>query len=246
MPNHVLAGQSGARRPEGYVAEGEPVTADELRATAAVAGVALEAGDALLIHCGRDNCSLGLQPYAGPEITSRRGASMYRYTEAGALRRMVRQATTSRPLAWLSARILPNIDRVAYRSTRGRFTFSRWMSGLPVVMLTTTGARTGQPRTTPVLGIPAGDGLVVVAANFGQTRDPSWYHNLRAHPRVSVTAGGVEREYDAHELAGEERDRQFQEAVRMNPGWLRYRTWAGDRQIPVIRLDRVTSESEDR
>lgn len=171
---------------------------------------------------------------------------MYRYTEAGALRRMVRQATTSRPLAWVCARILHRIDRVAYRSTRGRFTFSRWMSGLPVVMLTTTGARTGQPRTTPVLGIPAGNGLVVVAANFGQLHQPAWYYNLRAHPRVSVTADGVAREYDAHELAGEERDQQFQEAVRMNPGWLRYRAWAGDRQIPVVRLDRVASGPEDR
>ncbi len=171
---------------------------------------------------------------------------MYRYTEAGALRRIVRQATTSRPLAWLIARILHRIDRVAYRSTRGRFTFSRWMSGLPVVMLTTTGARTGQPRTTPVLGIPATDGLVVVAANFGQLHHPAWYYNLRAHPRVSVTADGMTREYDAHELTGEERDQQFQEAVQMNPGWLRYRTWAGDRQIPVIRLDRVVSEPEAR
>jgi deazaflavin-dependent oxidoreductase (nitroreductase family) len=171
---------------------------------------------------------------------------MYRYTEAGALRRIVRQATTSRPLAWLSARILHRIDRVPYRSTRGRFTFSRWMSGLPVVMLTTTGARTGQPRTTPVLGIPAADGLVVVAANFGQHHHPAWYYNLRAHPRVSVTADGMTREYDAHELTGGERDQQFQEAVQMNPGWLRYRTWAGDRQIPVIRLDRVVSEPEAR
>jgi len=171
---------------------------------------------------------------------------MYRYTEAGALRRMVRRATTTRPLAWMSARVLPRLDRIAYRSTRGRFTFSRWMSGLPVVMLTTTGARTGRARTTPVLGIPDGDRLVVVAANFGQQHHPAWYHNLRAHPRVSVTVHGVTRDYDAHELAGEERDRQFQQAVKMNPGWLRYRTWAGDRQIPVIRLDRVASDPQDR
>ncbi len=171
---------------------------------------------------------------------------MYQYTEAGVLRRVVRQATTSRPLAWLSARILPSIDRVVFRATQGRTTFSMWLSGLPVVLLTTMGSRTGQPRTTPVLGIPDGDRLVVVAANFGKRNHPSWYHNARAHPRVSVAVDGVAREYEAHELMGEERDRQFQEAVRMNPGWLRYRTWAGDRQIPVIRLDRVPSDSDDR
>jgi len=120
------------------------------------------------------------------------------------------------------------------------------MSGLPVVMLTTTGARTGQPRTTPVLGIPASGGLVVVAANFGQAHDPAWYHNLRAHPRVWVTADGVTREFDAHELAGTARDQQFQEAIRVNPAWLRYRTWAGDRQIPVIKLDLAVSDPKDQ
>jgi deazaflavin-dependent oxidoreductase (nitroreductase family) len=113
-------------------------------------------------------------------------------------------------------------------------------------MLTTKGARTGQPRTTPVLGIPASNGLVVVAANFGQAHNPAWYHNMHASPRVSVTADGVTREFDAHELAGEARDQQFEEAVRMNPGWLRYRTWAGDRQIPVVKLDLALNEREDQ
>jgi deazaflavin-dependent oxidoreductase (nitroreductase family) len=108
--------------------------------------------------------------------------TMYRFADASAARRIVRQATTSRPLAWLSARILHRIDRLADLATRGRFTFSRWMPGLPVVMLTTTGARTGQPRTTPVLGIPDGRRPVVIASNFGQQTDPAWCHNLRGTP----------------------------------------------------------------
>jgi deazaflavin-dependent oxidoreductase (nitroreductase family) len=168
---------------------------------------------------------------------------MYRYAEAGALRRIVRLATTSRPLAWLSARILHRIDRVVYRSTRGRATFSGWMSGLPVVLLHTTGARTGSPRTSPVLGIPDGNRLIVIGANFGRPQHPAWYHNLRVHPTVSVTVDGTTREFEAHELAGDERDRKFDEAVEMNPGWLRYRSWAGERQIPVIRLDPAANES---
>ncbi len=106
-------------------------------------------------------------------------------------------ACLSRPWAWLSARVLHRIDRVACRATRGRTTFSAWMSGLPVVLLTTTGARMGQPRTTPVLGIPAGDGLVVIAASFGRREHPAWYHNLRADPRVTVTVTSVRRTYDA-------------------------------------------------
>ncbi len=51
----------------------------------------------------------------------------------------------------------------------------------------------------------------------------------------------VSREYEAHQLAGEDRERQFGVAVQLNPGWLRYRSWAGERQIPVIRLDPINS-----
>ena len=171
---------------------------------------------------------------------------MYRYAEASRLRRAIRRAVTTRPVAWLSTRVLHRIDRVAYRATGGRTTVSSWLSGLPVVMLTTTGARTGLPRTTPVLGIPHGDQLVVIAANFGKESNPAWYHNMTARPRVSVAVEGVTREYVAQELAGTERECQFAEAVQMNPGWLRYRTRAGSRQIPVLRLDPVTPDADDR
>ncbi|WP_433060678.1 nitroreductase family deazaflavin-dependent oxidoreductase [Dactylosporangium sp. CS-033363] len=164
-------------------------------------------------------------------------ADMYTYAEAGPVRRVVRQVVTSRPVAWMSARYLPAVDRVALRWTRGRWLPSRWVTGLPVVRLTTVGARSGALRTSPVLGIPAGEGLVVLAANFGQARNPAWYHNLRAHPRVTVTAGSGVREFDAVELEGEERERWFAEALRLNPGWRRFRTRAGARGIPVVRLE---------
>lgn len=120
---------------------------------------------------------------------------------------------------------------------------SRWVSGLPVVQLTTTGARTGILRTTSVLGIPDGHRLIVIASNFGQRQHPAWYHNIRANPQVSVSVDGNDRTYRARELTGKNRDEQFQQAVRMNPGWLRYRTWAGERQIPVIELNPVPASA---
>jgi deazaflavin-dependent oxidoreductase (nitroreductase family) len=167
---------------------------------------------------------------------------MYRYAEANPLRRIVRQAASTRPMAWLFARILHRIDGVTYRATRGRTTASMWSTGLPMVMLTTTGARTGQPRTVPVVGIPHGDQLVLIASNYGQQRHPAWYHNIRAQPAVSVAVHGVTREYVAHELAGAERESRFEDAIQVHPGWLHYQTWAGDRQIPVILLDPVTGK----
>jgi deazaflavin-dependent oxidoreductase (nitroreductase family) len=105
-----------------------------------------------------------------------------------------------------------------------------------VVMLTTTGAKTGRRRTLPVLGLPDGDTLVVIASNYGQRHNPSWYHDLQAHPRASVTVAGVTLEVEAHELSGEERARYYQRGIEVNAGWVKYRKRA-NRRIPVIRLD---------
>lgn len=163
----------------------------------------------------------------------------YGYAEAGPVRRAVRLAVTSRPVARLSVRLLPGLDRAVFRLTGGRVTPSAWVSGLPVVLLRTTGARTGQVREARVLGVPDGHGLVVIAANFGQPTNPAWYHNVRANPEVTVVDGGVSRGFRAEELTGAERDRQFERAVRMNPGWLRFRDRAGVRDIPVVRLSPV-------
>jgi deazaflavin-dependent oxidoreductase (nitroreductase family) len=163
--------------------------------------------------------------------------SVYDYAASGAFRRSVRLLVTSRPVAQLSSRLLPGLDRFAFRVTRGRFTFSAWVTGLPILLLTTRGARTGEPRNARVLGIPDRDGFIIVAANFGQRANPAWYHNLRAHPRVSVAAEDAGGTYYARELSGAERERGFQRALSLNPGWQRFQKRAGERAIPVIRLD---------
>ena len=157
----------------------------------------------------------------------------------GGLRRLVQHAGATRPLAWLSIRVLHRADRLVFRASGGRTTLSSVVSGLPIIMLTTTGAKTGQPRTLPVVAIPDGDRLIVIASNFGQRRHPAWYHNLRAHPRARVTVGGVTREYEAHEVEGADWERYYQRGVDLNPGWTRYRARVGDRRIPVLRLDPV-------
>jgi len=166
-----------------------------------------------------------------------------RYASAGVLRRQVRILVTSRPLAWLAALLLPGLDRAAFRLTRGRVTFSAWVTGLPVVQLTTIGARSSAPRTARVLGIPDAGGFIVVAANFGQTANPAWYYNLRARPQAWIVADGVAVEYRARELTGLERDQGFQRAISLNPGWRRFQKRARPRAIPVMRLTRVGAEN---
>jgi deazaflavin-dependent oxidoreductase (nitroreductase family) len=116
-----------------------------------------------------------------------------RYREAGPIQRFTRWSAATAPMSWLCARVLHHLDRLVDRRTRGRHTLSSWVSGTLMVMLTTTGAKTGRQRTSPVLSVPDGDNLVVIASNWGQRQHPAWYHNLCVHPTATVTVGDVPR-----------------------------------------------------
>src|SRR5829696_4315935 len=131
------------------------------------------------------------------------------------------QAATA-PMSRLWARTLHHLDRLVFRLTKERHTFSTLASGLPVVMLTTTGAKSGKQRTSPVLGIPDGERIALVASNWGQHRHPGWYHNLRANPRASISVGGVTRRAGLRSARG---GAGAAVAARLGsvpwPGWLR-------------------------
>ena len=152
------------------------------------------------------------------------------------LQRTVRRTAATRPLAWLYARIQQPLDALTYRLSRRRTTLSAWMAGVQLVMLTTTGAKTGRRRTAPVLAIRDGEAFIVIASNFGRPRNPSWYHNLQADPRAWAEVEGSGGPYEARELEGAERDRGFRLGVEIYPGFEHYVRWAG-RRIPVLRLE---------
>jgi len=159
------------------------------------------------------------------------------YSRANPLQRFLRTFAGSGPGSWLFARLLHRIDPPVYRLTGGRHTFASLVSGIPVVMLTTTGARSGRPRTVPVLGLPTPDGLAVIASNFGQHHHPAWYHNLRADPRAEIEVGGATRPCRAVEAEGERRSRIWQEGLKVYPGWSQYERRAEHRRIAVFVLD---------
>lgn len=151
--------------------------------------------------------------------------------------RLVRRTAATRPMSKVYGVIQQPLDQLAYRLSRGRATVSSWLAGVEITILTTTGARTGQPRTLPVLGVPDGDGVIVIASNFGRPRNPSWYHNLRANPHATIVLGGVTREVVARELDGDERAAGYRLGEEIFPGFTHYRQWAGNRRIPVLRLE---------
>ncbi|MCW3027742.1 MAG: hypothetical protein JWN81_953 [Solirubrobacterales bacterium] len=149
----------------------------------------------------------------------------------------MRRFAASGPGSWFFARVLHHIDRPIFRLTGGRHTLASLVSGLPVVMITTTGARSGVERTLPVLGLPTADGLAVIASNYGQERHPSWYYNLRANPQGYVTVDGVRSAFRASEAQGEVRARIWQEGLNVYPGWSQYERRASHRQIAVFVLE---------
>lgn len=140
-------------------------------------------------------------------------------------------------MAKLYAVIQQPLDRLVHRLTGGATTASSWLAGVEITMLTTTGAKTRRTRTLPVLGLPDGEGTILIASNFGRARNPAWYHNLRANPHATILVNGVSREVVARELSGAERERGYARGEEIFPGFTHYRRWAPHREIPVLRLE---------
>jgi deazaflavin-dependent oxidoreductase (nitroreductase family) len=107
--------------------------------------------------------------------------------------------------------------------------------GAPILLLTTTGARSGATRVNPLAYLPDGDRMLVFASKGGAPTNPDWYHNVRAHPHVTVEVGGQTRRMRAVEVTGAERDRLFAEQARRMPGFADYQANT-TRVIPVIAL----------
>jgi deazaflavin-dependent oxidoreductase (nitroreductase family) len=109
--------------------------------------------------------------------------------------------------------------------------------GAPLLLLTTTGAKSGQRRTTPLVYMPDGDRMIIFASKAGAPTNPDWYHNLLAHPQVTVEVGTETFDVTAVVTTGEERDRLYAKQAAMNPGFAEYQTKT-TRKIPVIALVR--------
>ena len=129
-----------------------------------------------------------------------------------------------------------HLDRVMLALTGGRYTSFGLFGGALVVMVGMTGAKSGLPRSLPLMAIPQGEDLLLIASNWGQARNPGWYYNLRANPRVTITYRGQTEAYLARELQGEAREQAFELAYQVYRGYRLYRVRAAPREIPVLRL----------
>ena len=114
----------------------------------------------------------------------------------------------------------------------------RWREDATVLLLTTTGRRSGNESTTPLIYDLDGDDVVVVASKGGAPRHPGWYRNLRTHPEVGVQIKGDRFRARARTAGGDERERLWR---RMNRVWPHYSEYQEktEREIPVVVLERI-------
>jgi deazaflavin-dependent oxidoreductase (nitroreductase family) len=107
--------------------------------------------------------------------------------------------------------------------------------GAPVLLLTSTGAKSGEQRTTPVVFQPDGDRMIIFASKAGAPENPAWYHNLRANPTATVEVGSDTVEVQAAVTEGDERERLFSKQKELMPQFADYEQKT-TRQIPVVAL----------
>ncbi len=136
----------------------------------------------------------------------------------------------------LGPKVLTRLDRLLHRLTGGRVVASDLL--FDTLMLTTTGRRSGQPRTTPLARLDLDGTPVVIASNFGRESHPAWSLNLLADPHATVEEDGQAREVVARQLSPDEQDRVWPQAIALWPGYQTYRdTTAGIRDIRMFALE---------
>ncbi|MFI5794103.1 nitroreductase/quinone reductase family protein [Streptomyces sp. NPDC051677] len=149
--------------------------------------------------------------------------------------RLVQKVSSTRAFAKVAPHVVPALDRAVHRLTRGKVLLSAQM--LPGVILTSTGARSGQSRRTPLACMPeeGGGSWVLIGSNFGRTGHPAWTANLLAHPDAEINWKGTDVPVTAVLLTGEERAAVWKELLAFWPPYATYQARV-EREIRLFRI----------
>jgi F420H(2)-dependent quinone reductase len=134
----------------------------------------------------------------------------------------------------LATHYLGALHRLLYRASGGRLGSRIW--GLEIVLLTTTGRRSGRARTVPLCALRDGGSFVVIASYGGLDRSPSWWLNLRHEPRATMQLGRTVYDVVAREAVSAERERLWAQVTARAPGYLDYQRRT-TRRIPIVLLE---------
>jgi deazaflavin-dependent oxidoreductase (nitroreductase family) len=135
---------------------------------------------------------------------------------------------------WMALNVANKLDPHLMKATRG---LVKVPSGVPTILLTHTGAKSGRERTTPLVYFTDSGNVILIASQTGKPKHPAWYHNIKANPDIELWARGRGGAYRAHEADGHERERLWKLAMQLYPGYDDYRLRAdasSGRTIPVI------------
>jgi deazaflavin-dependent oxidoreductase (nitroreductase family) len=144
--------------------------------------------------------------------------------------------------SWPVLRRLMGAHTQIYRLTNGMIGH-RFPGAPPMLLLEHVGAKSATKRTTPLVYVDDDPNIVLVASKGGHPKNPAWYHNLRAHPDVTVQVGAEHRPVHARVATPEERERLWPKAVATYSGYRDYQERT-DRQIPLVILERRPAASE--
>lgn len=170
-----------------------------------------------------------------PAHPPRPASGFRRQREKTAIDRLLQAVARTRLGGWLFVNVFPVIDRRLIPLSRGRLKVAM---GQPILLLHTRGARSGEPRVTPLLYTPCGDGFIVVASKAGAEHHPAWYHNIRRHPdSVAIQTAGSPVPVRARVAEGPERARLWERVNDNYNGYSVYQARAAGRTIPVVVLE---------
>jgi deazaflavin-dependent oxidoreductase (nitroreductase family) len=124
-----------------------------------------------------------------------------------------------------------------FRANAGRV--GGYFEGAPMILIHHIGARSGIERVNPLVYLPDGDDMIIAATKGGSPTNPDWYHNLKAHPKITVEVGTETFPVEATEVTGAERDDLWRRLVEIRPGFAAYETKTS-RVFPMFRLRRLS------
>jgi deazaflavin-dependent oxidoreductase (nitroreductase family) len=160
----------------------------------------------------------------------------YHVIEPNPFQRAMQTFASSRAGAWLFSRMLRHLDDAVGRLSHGRTSAPRLLAGIPVLDVTTTGRKSGLPRTSHLIAVPYAGTLALLGTNFGQPSTPAWVLNLEADPRATVVHAGRSREVVARLATEPEQAGILAASTQVYGGYLKYQQRITHRRLRIFLL----------
>ena len=161
----------------------------------------------------------------------------YTHRRGNAFQRSLQAVASTRPGAWVFSKTLAPMDRTTDRLSRGRVSLPEVLAGLPSLVLTTTGRKSGQQRSTHLIAVPIGDTLALLGTNFGQRDTPAWVLNLEADPQAAVTYHGTTCAVVARPATDGERAEILANSAGVYGGYQKYQQRITGRRLRMFVLE---------